>query len=101
MKVTRIKNAFSLTMELVQSHYKDAEKKYIEACKNLPEMRANFYIDIDQAGAIGNKTSTEAKTKRRKNIEAQQESGRALWRLKQAEKLKSSKVFMTIDGVRI
>ena len=101
MKATRNNDALTYSSELVDTLVKQSTARYIQACKEADQLEQSFLLSLDEAKAEANKTSVEAETAKRKSIERQREAGRALARMKRAERPRASKVFYTKEGRRV
>ena len=80
---------------------KQAISKYNQSCKEADQLEQSFLLTLDEAKAELNQTSVEVETAKRKTIEKQKEAGRALARMKRAERPRVSKVFITREGQRV
>ena len=101
MRATGNNEALTYSKELVDTMVKQSTAMYSQACKEADQLEQTFLISLDEAKAEANKTSVEVETAKRKSIERQREAGKALARMKKAERPRASKVFYTKEGQRI
>ena len=101
MKATGNRDALSLLKEEVEIELIRAKRNYITACKEAPHLREVFKESLDEANANRNRTTVACEKKKRITIEKQREAARAVSSLRQKIRPKVSKVFTTVNNVRI
>ena len=100
MKATGNNDALSFSKELVDVMAKQATDNYIRTCKEADQLERSFLLTLDEAKAEANQTSVEVETTKRKSIEKQREAGKALARMKKAERPRVSRIYTTREGRR-
>ena len=101
MKATGNRDALTFTAVEVEIEAKRAKANYITACKEAPQLRESFKESLDEANANRNRTTIACKKKKRITIEKQREAAKVVSALRQKLRPKVSKVFTTIDNVRL
>ena len=101
MRATGNTDALTYSKELVDIKVKQSIAKYNQSCKEAYQLEQSFLLTLDEAKAEVNQTSIEIETAKRKAIENQREAGKALARMKRAERPRVSKVYFTQGGHRI
>ena len=84
MILVNIKEVLSLPTDIVEKKYAEAVTNYKSACKNSPELTETHLDSLDEVMANKTRTSVQTECKKRKNIQRQRETGKALYRLKRA-----------------